>query len=381
MKVSAIICEYNPFHNGHKYQIDTARSLTGCDAVVALMSGNFVQRGDFSLFPKSVRAEAAIRSGVDLVLENPAHFVLRSAEGYASAAVYSLTALGCVNYLVFGAECEDLEVLKKIAHLLAFEDKDFQKLLSKSLAGGSSFAAARGYAIERTLGSYAANVAKQPNNLLAIEYLKAIIRQNSPLTPVLIKRIGAEHNSNTATENIASASHIRDEYLNGNASSLCYVPSFLTDLYKKSSCFSKNAADKAIISALCLMKKDLIASAPDISEGLHNKIKSEAMKASSLDELITAVKSKRYTYSRIQRAILCAYLGITAEDSKLNPLYLKILNFNPTGQRVLNVAKKISAVPLAKNASAILNDASALKLWQRELEYDRVYNLLSRNFK
>ncbi len=378
MKVSAIICEYNPFHNGHKYQIDTARSLTGCDAVVALMSGNFVQRGDFAIFPKAVRADAAILGGIDLVLENPAQFVLRSAEGYASAAVYSLSSLGCVDYLIFGAECDDLNLLKKIAELLAFEDKRFKSLLSKALSHGSSFASARGYAIEHILGSYAANVLKQPNNLLAIEYLKAIIRQNSPLEAVLIKRVGAEHNSVKASENIASASHIRDEFLNGNTSSLSYTPSFLAELYKKSPHFSKTAADKAIISALCLMKKDNIASAPDISEGLHNKIKAEAMKAASLDSLITAVKSKRYAYSRIQRAILCAYLGITAEDNKTNPLYLKILNFNPVGQRVLNTAKKTASLPLAKNASAILNNKDALHLWQRELEYDSVYKLFSK---
>lgn len=379
MKVSAIICEYNPFHNGHKYQIDTARSLTGCDAVVALMSGNFVQRGDFALFPKEVRTKAALIGGVDLVLENPTTFVLRSAEGYASAAVYTLSALGCIDYLVFGTESDDLDLLKSIANLLAFESKDFKNKLTAELSSGSSFASARGRVVGQLLGKTAETALSQPNNLLAIEYLKAIARQGSTLTPVLIKREGADHHSDIPTNNIASASYIRSQFIENPYDALRFTPSALEELYRKSPYFPLDAADKAIISSLCLMSHESIAATCDISEGLENKIKAEAMRCSSLSELADCVKSKRYALSRIRRAILCSYLGITSETAKNMPKYIKIADFNDAGQSVLSAAKRLCTIPLAKNATPLLKDKYAMELWRRELEYDRIYEIFMCN--
>lgn len=375
MKTSAIICEYNPFHNGHKFQIDTARSLTGCDAVVALMSGNFVQRGDFALFPKNVRAKAALLGGADLILENHTVSVLRSAEGYASAAVYTLSALGCVDFLVFGAECEDIGLLTKIAQLLLSENEIFRNTLSYELSRGLSYAAARGKAIGKTLGNSAEGIIKQPNNILAIEYIKAIIKQGSSIKPIVIKRTGAGHNSDTASGNIASASYIRDKFIRDRQSTFDFVPQATSRLYFKSPYFSPDSADKSILSHLCISKASEIASAPDISEGLENKIKTETMQQSTLTDLITAVKSKRYAYSRIRRAILCSYLKITKEDVQRMPEYIKILDFNQKGQAVLNAAKKTCTVPLAKNASILLKNNSAMELWKRELAFDRAYEI------
>ena len=379
MKTSAIICEYNPFHNGHKFQIDTARSITNCDAVIALMSGNFVQRGDFALFPKEIRAKAALSGGADLILENPTFCVLRSAEGYASAAVCTLTSLGCVDSLVFGAECDDIKLLTSIAKILVSEDKSFCDILSCELSKGASYPAARGIAVGKILGSDAEEILKQPNNILAVEYIKAIIKQNSSLSPVVIQRKGVGHNSSEVSENIASASFIRDKFTQDKISALSFVPDTSAELYSKSSFFKVSSADKAIIASLNLKSASEIASAPDISEGLENKIKKEATLQNSLEALTDSVKSKRYAYSRIRRAILCSYLGITAEDAAQAPQYIKILDFNETGRAVLNTAKKSCTLPLAKNASAILKDEKSMAIWRRELEFDRIYDIFVQN--
>lgn len=374
MKTAAVICEYNPFHNGHKYQLDTARKMTGCDGVVALMSGSFVQRGDFAIYPKEVRAEAALKNGADLVIENPAVFTLRSAEGYADAAIYTLSKFNCIEYLFFGAECKELEKLETIAELFVCETDEFKAVLATELSKGLAFATARSRAAARMLGAWVNDVLKEPNNLLAIEYLKAIKRQNSSLKPVLIQRKGVGHNSGVANGEYASASFIREELLKQNNLSTL-VPRSAFECYKNVPVFNSDAAEKAIISALSLMPPEIIVKAPDISEGLENKIKTEVMKNNSLDGLISAVKSKRYAYSRIKRALLCAYLKIDESDAKMVPQYIKPLMFNQAGQSILSSARKKAELPLAKSASPILKNEKAMQIWKRELEFERVYRL------
>lgn len=377
MKISAVICEYNPFHNGHKYQLDKARELTCCDAVIALMSGSFVQRGDFAIYDKHIRAEAAIKCGADLVLENPSAFVLRSAEGYASAAVYTLISLGCVDYLVFGAEHESLSDLQSIAELFAAETPEFKSLLISELAKGLPYAAARASAAEKILGGETAEILRRPNNLLAIEYLKALIKYKSDIQPVLIPRIGTGHHAAESRGIYASASYIRSILPESLSDAQTLVPSAAYGLYEKTRPFDRTAADKAILSSLCLISRERLSEVPDISEGLENKIKSAAMTAGSLEELTAAVKSKRYAYARIRRALLCAYLGITRSTSPSLPLYIKILGFSEIGRAVIRLAKSTSSLPVAKNASAVLNDKAALNLWKSELEFDRVYEIMS----
>lgn len=375
MKTAAVICEYNPFHNGHKYQIDSARSLTDCDRIVALMSGNYVQRGDFSIYPKFLRAKAALFGGIDLVLENPAVFTLRSAEGYAHSAVFTLDSLGCVDYLVFGAESDNCAKLKDIAALLVKEPEEYRKSLKAHLSHGMPYAAARGKSVSEFIGDDAEELLKSPNNLLAVEYLKALLRLNSKITPVLIQRKAVDHHSDTITGEFASASHIRsllcDEF---DMSAL--VPKECNDIYDKAPHFDSKYAECAILSSLALMNTEELANTPDISEGLENKIVAELKNHTTLDDLIMSVKSKRYPYSRIRRALLCAFLKITKTDAELLPKYIKILDFNDKGREILNAAKKTSSLTLAKNASAVMRDFEAMALWKRELTFDRVYEII-----
>ncbi len=376
MKIGAIISEYNPFHNGHKYQIDMARKELELDAVVSLMSGSFVQRGECAIYSKEIRTKAVLACGVDLVLENPTVFVLRSAEGYADASVRTLDALGCVDYLVFGAECGDISKLHDIAELLTKEGGEFKTALTRELSKGLPYAVARSRATASILGDEAEQILSQPNNILAIEYLKAVIRQGSLLKPYLIKRAYTEHNSPIAFGEFASASHIREELQNCVDNAMSFVPEEASLIYREGKIHSGTDYDKAVLSAICLMQKRELKNVPDISEGLENKIKSAVMRCDTLDELLEAVKSKRYAYSRLKRAMLCAFLGITRADAEAVPKYIKVLDFNSAGQRVLNIAKSTASLPIAKSASPILKDDEAMALWKRELEFERVFNLM-----
>ncbi|MBS6832496.1 MAG: nucleotidyltransferase family protein [Clostridiales bacterium] len=359
MRIAAVICEYNPFHNGHKHQIDTARTELGCDGFIGLMSGNFVQRGEFAVFDKSVRAAAAISCGIDLVLENPTDCVLRSAEIYADCD---------------GAEEPDLSKLKEIAEFFAAEPPRFKSALADELKSGAPFAAARAAAAANILGFGITEPLSKPNNLLAIEYLKALIRRNSSIEPVLIKRVGAMHDSDEISGITASATKLR-KMLQDRDNISPLVPSPAANIYRTAKAFDPTTADAAILGSLCLMPKERLAAAPDISEGLENKIKHEVMYAETFAGLCAAVKSKRYAYSRIRRALLCAYLGLS--KSAAEPPYVKILDFNYIGRQIISAAKKTSEITLAKNASAILKDKSAMKLWKSQLGFDRVYEIMS----
>ncbi len=376
MKLSAVICEYNPFHKGHSYQLSTLRNRLDCDGVVGVMSGNFVQRGDVACFPKELRARAALAHGMDLVLELPAVLTLHSAERYARNAVQTIDALGCVDNLVFGAECPDVDLLLGIAKALVQEDGNFIQQLKTNLAEGISFAAARAKAIRQILGPASADILNQPNNILAVEYCKALLQCNSKIRPVAILRKGPDHDAIQATDGFASASAIRQLLIKGEDASP-YLPMESLNLFQDQPVFSMASLEKTLIANLSLISLGDLQQIADVSEGLEYALKREVQRASSLDSLIQNVKSKRYAYSRIRRIVLNAYLGIRQKDTLLTPSYIKILDFNQQGQKILNHAKNYATLPLAKNGKQIKDNPDALHLWQRELAIDRVYRLFS----
>ncbi len=378
MKIGAVVCEYNPFHSGHQYQLDTARKELKLDAIVGIMSGNFVQRGDVAIYPKELRARAALACGMDLVLELPAVLTLQSAERYARNAVLTLNALGCVDTLFFGAECTDIDLLQRIAKTLVAEDAPFQEQLRAGLANGLSFATARAEAVRTVIGAASAEFLSQPNNILAVEYLKALIRCNSSIQPVALARKNVDHNAISPNGGFASASFIREQMLADDAFD-AYLPQKALSLYAGQNPVSLKTMERTILSRILLMSKEELARIADVSEGLENAIKREVLTADSLTDLIDSVKSKRYAYSRIRRILLNAYLGITKQDADLTPSYIRILDFNQTGREVLNLARKTATLPLAKHGGQIKDNPAALLLWQRELAIDRVYRLYSKN--
>lgn len=377
MKIAAVVCEYHPFHNGHALQLSAARETLNADAIVGIMSGNFVQRGEPALFPKQARAKAALKNGMDLVLELPAVLTLQSAERYARNAVMTLDALGCVDTLFFGAECPDTSLLTEIACVLADEDSRFRQLLQAELSQGVSFAVARAAAIKSILGPASAEILSQPNNILAVEYIKALLRLGSSIKPFAIVRKTAQHHDSMPTGVYASGSAIRQMILNEEDPS-ALMPESSWDSIKDSPRFSMEEFAPACLASLCLKTPEELRQVADVAEGLEYALLKSAFSAQSLDEVIEQTKSKRYAYSRIRRIVLNSYLGITQKDGDMLPNYIRILDFNDAGRQVLSLAKDTAKLPLAKHGGQIKEIPDALSLWQRELALDKVYQLFLR---
>lgn len=379
MNTAGVVCEYNPFHNGHRYHLEETRKRTGCDGIIAVMSGNFVQRGEPAVFDKHFRAHTAILGGADLVLELPAASAVQSAEFFARNAVFLLQATGVVSHLSFGAEAEDLTVLQETARLLLEEPEDFKQPLKEGLACGMSFPRARCKALQAVLGESAARYARQPNNLLAIEYLKALENLRASMIPVLVPRIGAEHNSMTSGSGFASASLLRTLLREKNPAEELYrfLPEFYRQIKDLPPVKELDNFGKEILIRLCEKTFEELRALPEVSEGLEFKIHSAAWRADTPEAFLQEVKSKRYPLSRLRRILIYALLGFCREEQRQLPPYLKILDFNDRGQKILHEMKKKATLPIVKHTGHVRKrkDPELLKFWERELFFDRVYHL------
>lgn len=357
MSIVGIICEYNPFHNGHAMQLDRIRADLGSEtSIVCLMSGNYVQRGEPAIFPKQLRSRAAVMCGADLVLELPMTAALSSAEGFAAVGVSVLTALGC-EYLSFGSESGDQNLIMSTAK--ANLDPRFDELVRQELAAGCSYPAARQRALEVLVArpfSEAAEdcasevpdaascrtaVLQQPNDILAIEYCKAILRQGSPMQPLLIRRPGSYHEKIIDRDNPA-ATAIRIAISNQSQPSADWksaVPSKLHPLYDVAPIHTVEAGESASLAILRTLPDESFRALPFGAEGLWSKLMKNARSCASIEEILSATKSKRYTFSRIRRMLLCAVLGLTETDLKRQPTYVRILAFNQRGRSLLREMK------------------------------------------
>ena len=328
-----IICEYNPLHLGHRKQINRIRETFGKEtAVVCAMSGSFVQRGAPAIIDKSLRAKAAILSGADLVLELPVTTALSSAEGFAAGGVKLLSQM--CDFLCFGAETADRDALLSAAGALLSED--FPPLLREELDTGKSFPAARQAALER-MGSGSA-VLSQPNDILAVEYCKAILRQNSPMVPFPIHREGSYHAEVADTEN-PSATAVRNLMLIAHNWRSC-VPKQVRPIFENAPLHAMTAGERAVLAKLRTMTDAEFEALPYGSEGLWRKFMHACRSESALEDILTATKSKRYTRTRIDRMAMCAFLGITQEMLEAEVPYTRVLAFNDRGRAVLKDAKK-----------------------------------------
>ena len=333
MKTVGIICEYNPLHLGHQKQLNIIRQLRGADtAIVCLMSGNYVQRGAPAIFDKSLRAKAAILSGADLVLELPVTCALSSAEGFAAGGVKILS--DCCDELCFGAETADETSLLSAAKALLADD--FPPLLQAELETGVSFPAARQAALKK-MGADE-GVLSSPNDILAVEYCKAILSQNSALHPLPIHRGGNYHDLEADPEN-PSATALRQLLLSGHAWE-SYVPAEAAAIFQGASLHSLQAAERAILGKLRTMTEDEFEALPYGSEGLWRKFMHACQSHATLEEILSATKSKRYTRTRLDRMVMCAFLGITEETLRSPAPYTRVLAFNDRGREVLSRIKK-----------------------------------------
>lgn len=358
MKITGIVTEYNPFHNGHKYQIDKIKQSGG--AVVAIMSGDFVQRGDVALFDKYVRARCALLCGADLVVELPCVYSLSTAQRFAQGAVATLDALGVIDNLCFGSECGDIDALTRAATVIENEPPDISEKIREYIALGMSYPAAREKAFSGVIDS---NILSEPNNILALEYIRALIRTNSRIQPFTLKRHMAGYHDTAPTQNIASASAVR-RMLNQNESVDAVVPSEIKDIYANSATSDKESLFPMLFYAVRTLGAEGIKSIADISEGLENRIYRECGRADSFAALSLAVKTKRYTQTRIDRALMCLLLGITDRMTALAPQYIQVLGMNRTGADILALSKNKRTLPVITKPSAF-DERS--EIWERSL--------------
>ena len=325
MKTIGIIAEYNPFHRGHEAQLRLLRERFGPDCrIVVALGGCFTQRGEPALFTKYARAEAAVRCGADLVLELPLPWAASSAEGFARGGVGVLSALGVVDTLAFGSECTDGDKLRRIALLTG--DERFPGLLREALAGGMGFAAARQKALEALAGEALPEVAAR-NDILGVEYLRAIRAQASPLEPLPLPRF---------------AEYPPASVLRGMADFLPHLPEAAAEVFRREASLGRRAEperlDPAVLTRLRTMTDGELAALPGAGEGLQNRLKKAAMAAGSLEELAAMASTKRYPAARIRRMALAALLGIPAGLEKGLPPYLRVLGLNGKGAALLHGA-------------------------------------------
>ena len=339
MKISGIICEYNPFHNGHLYHIEQTRK-NGATHIVALMSGNFVQRGDVAVLNKFERAKTAVRCGADLVIELPVAYCLSSAETYAKGAMYILKGLGCVDELSFGSECGDLSLLTaavKASYACAKlpELEDLMKL-------GNSYPKALQILIRQNCGDEIGKLFSYPNNTLAIEYLKVMVAVKLKIQPFTVKR-NEMHDALTTSGSIASASLIRQMMESNSDDFDDLVPEDSSDAISASAGAGMVARfehlERVLLYKLRTAKAEEIAALPEVGQGLENRILL-ARNETSLESMLLAIKSKRYPMSRIRRILLDLLIGIKPEDTQNPPPYGRILAISERGRDILSAAKQ-----------------------------------------
>lgn len=357
VKVCAITAEYNPFHKGHAYQLEQARRA-GATHVIAVMSGNFVQRGVPAMMDKRVRTRAAIHGGVDLVLELPLPYATASAETFAYGALALMQATGCVEMVSFGAEDPLSEIQKALDVLLS---KEFEPIFRLRLAGGGSYAAARTQTVADLAGEETAAVLTHPNNILAVEYLKAAHRLGFAPQWAAIPRKGSGHDQPGETQGMMSASYLRHLLEAGAWSeaqrgllSVC-LPIYQQAFVSGEAPVRLVGLERNILSVLRTRPLDWLAALPDMSEGLENRLYSGIRQAVSIVELYQMVQSKRYPQSRARRMVLHAFLGVTAALQKKDPPYLRILGIGPRGEEILRKMKQTAILPVSQSLLRLSN--------------------------
>lgn len=371
MKVSGIVCEYNPFHNGHEHHIMQTRA-NGATHIVAVMSGNFVQRGDMAVLDKFTRARLAVQSGVDLVIELPVAYCLSSAEKFAWGAVYLLDSLGAVDEISFGSECGDVEKLfhaVKMVDSLANSD-EVRGLMEKGFTYPRALCE-----VLKTADAGSAEIISKPNNLLGVEYLHALKSLNSDMKPFTVQRRGAAHDSTKADCGYVSASYIRQRLFSGEVTG-GMMPAIWENALKCGNTASLGNLEQAVLYRIRTASDEDVAKVSD-SNGLVERICGNS--AVSLDELFDSIKSKRYTMARIKRVILSLLIGITKADTMTPPPYARILAFNEKGREILAAAKKKQKLPVGTSLAKLGRlDCPAQRFAELESRATDIYGLAAK---
>lgn len=384
-RVLGIIAEYNPFHNGHMYHLQKAKEQSGAQYCICVMSGNFVQRGNTSIVNKWKKAEMALLNGVDLVIELPTIYSVASAEGFSLGAIKLLNNLKIVDAISFGTETSDFAALNNISSIVNEEPMKYKSILNSELKKGLSFPKARENALMLYLNDNKRydNILNTPNNILAIEYLKALKKIKSTIQPIPVKREKVYYNDNVIVDEFASATAIRKLLKNEDFSEIRkVVPKSTYQILKKETELGNVVLDlsryeKEIIYNLRRMTVSEIAELPDVNEGLEHNLKNAANYSNDITNLINIVKTKRYTVTRIQRILICALLGITKRDvgmaKKAEP-YIRVLGFNEKGKELISRINKqnpkATVITSVKKFQDKNNNNKNSKIYKRLLDID-----------
>ena len=363
MKISAVISEFNPMHSGHVRLIDEAKK-NGATHVISIMSGNFVQRGDCAVYSKWDRAVDAVNNGVDLVIALPCAKCLSSASVFASAGVEIADKCGCVDELFFGSECGNIDQLKSIAEIM--NNESFKTAFEEEYSLGSSYPVARQKALEKIGESKLANILENPNDILGIEYIRAINELGIAIDPVCFKRIGEQHDSLNEDGEHLSGALLRKKIFEGR------IPPMHTVYCLKN-------AERAVLYKLREMTADDLKNIPDVDEGLENRIRQAVLNCNSIDSILDSCKTKRYTYSRLRRIILCALLSVGRSDVYSAISHIRVLAFNENGREVLRIMRESAKVPvIMKHSDAYkTGDENIVREYEKEIFSSDVFALMS----
>ena len=388
--VLGIVGEYNPFHNGHFYHISESIKQTGARYVVCVISGNFVQRGNTSIVNKWAKAKMALASGADLVIELPTIYSISSAENFAEGAIKILNSLKVVDTISFGMETDDISTLNNIANVFYNEPKEFVTILSHELKKGNSYPKARENALMMYLNNIKryANVLSGSNNILGIEYLKALKKTKSPMIPVGIKREKVLYHDDYVVDEFASATAIRKMLITGQLTDIRKVMPKSSykilgeELKKGHYVIDISKLEKEIIYKLRMMSIEQIRDLPDVTEGLEYTIKNAADSCNTIEELVNIVKSKRFTQTRIQRILLYALLDINKKQmsiSRKTEPYIRVLGFNNKGKELISQIYKMNPRLEIVTSVKKFMDSSANKnlkdMIQKDITATNIYTL------
>lgn len=382
MNVWAIICELNPLHYGHKHLIDTCRK-NGATHVVAILSSNFTQRGEPAILTKSARTQCALSSGFDMIIEIPVVWSMSTAEKYALAGVGIAEALGCVDVLAFGSECGSIKKLEYACN--AVLSPEFCNIVKIYLSQGITFAKARELAVKELFGDDISDILCSPNNILAIEYIKALKMIKSKIEPFTVKRIGSFHDSMNISGSTASSSYIRKCIKNGDFSFNKYIPPstykiIKYEIYKNHAPSLIENIERAILFKFRTITVNDLINVPDVSEGIENRILKSSRNVNSFDELLNKIKTKRYTLSRIRRIVLCAFLGIDRSLHSFKVQYIRVLGVNYRGIEILSKLKSCCNLPIITSYSQISKIISAgNSIFINECKISDIYGLTFKN--
>lgn len=382
MKSYGIISEFNPFHNGHQLLVNKCREA-GAAYITAVMSGNFVQRGDIAIASKHIRTKMALQCGVDLVIELPLPYANANAQVFARGGVHLANQTGCIDTLAFGSECGDIAKLKRAANILT--SAEFNSRLRLEMAKGISYPAALSRATE-ALDNTLLETVSTPNNVLAIEYIKAAAEQKADIDFYTVKRRGDSHNSTRISSSLASASNIR-QLISNNSEIVKYIPEIACKTLKDAIVLGETAElknnERAILTKLRSMSRQQLAQLADITEGLENRLYSAIQTSKSVDEVINSVKTKRYTRSRIRRLIISALLDIDKSYTESLPQYIRVLGFNENGAKLLGKIKKSSQLPIVTKLTNSISSLtpSAQRMLMLEIKSTDIYNTFTEKIK